>query len=441
MMEPYDPFEAPDPQEWLALDEGERVELVEDYHRQAGIRLPNVKAHAAIHAVVENQAALGDETPVRRALHRLVSEGLDRHDAIHAIGKAFTDVMYDLMNNTAADQDTNPNPKYFAAVERLTTEGWRSADESTEEEMDATRILEELSVVNKLPVAAIRAARAQRAAIVPAFMQAIERCIEEEAKRPERDALFFIFHLLGEWREKSAYRLLATLLRRPPDEIDEILGDATAATSHRVMAAVFDGDPQPLYDMILDPAADEYVRSRMCEALVIVTLRNELPRAEAARFLQACYSDIRPQSDCYVWVGWASAIAALGLVELTTIVERAFKRRFVESYVMRFERFEEDLQRALEHPSAPGRQSDEFTLFGDTVEELSTWAAFDPDRKSGKERETSGGEAYWTPSVPAVNPFKGVGRNDPCPCGSGKKFKKCCLDSVLTSGELRGSTS
>ena len=22
--------------------------------------------------------------------------------------------------------------------------------------------------------------------------------------------------------------------------------------------------------------------------------------------------------------------------------------------------------------------------------------------------------------------FKNVGRNDPCPCGSGKKFKKCC---------------
>ncbi|MBC8391880.1 MAG: SEC-C domain-containing protein, partial [Deltaproteobacteria bacterium] len=23
-----------------------------------------------------------------------------------------------------------------------------------------------------------------------------------------------------------------------------------------------------------------------------------------------------------------------------------------------------------------------------------------------------------------------VGRNDPCPCGSGKKFKKCCLKKV-----------
>ncbi|QMV14845.1 YecA family protein [Vibrio spartinae] len=28
-----------------------------------------------------------------------------------------------------------------------------------------------------------------------------------------------------------------------------------------------------------------------------------------------------------------------------------------------------------------------------------------------------------------VNPYKTVGRNDPCPCGSGKKFKQCCLQT------------
>jgi uncharacterized protein YecA (UPF0149 family) len=27
--------------------------------------------------------------------------------------------------------------------------------------------------------------------------------------------------------------------------------------------------------------------------------------------------------------------------------------------------------------------------------------------------------------APAKNPLRDVGRNDPCPCGSGKKFKKC----------------
>jgi uncharacterized protein YecA (UPF0149 family) len=28
---------------------------------------------------------------------------------------------------------------------------------------------------------------------------------------------------------------------------------------------------------------------------------------------------------------------------------------------------------------------------------------------------------------PVINPMRHVGRNDPCPCGSGKKAKRCCL--------------
>ena len=31
----------------------------------------------------------------------------------------------------------------------------------------------------------------------------------------------------------------------------------------------------------------------------------------------------------------------------------------------------------------------------------------------------------WRSSKQAVSD-KTVGRNDPCPCGSGKKYKKCC---------------
>jgi len=40
-------------------------------------------------------------------------------------------------------------------------------------------------------------------------------------------------------------------------------------------------------------------------------------------------------------------------------------------------------------------------------------------------------EALWAdaayPNEPVRNPWRHVGRNDPCPCGSGKKAKKCCL--------------
>jgi SEC-C motif-containing protein len=41
----------------------------------------------------------------------------------------------------------------------------------------------------------------------------------------------------------------------------------------------------------------------------------------------------------------------------------------------------------------------------------------------------TGGRWYYvqgTMIAPTVKNEKKVGRNDPCPCGSGKKFKKCC---------------
>lgn len=43
-------------------------------------------------------------------------------------------------------------------------------------------------------------------------------------------------------------------------------------------------------------------------------------------------------------------------------------------------------------------------------------------------------DANWVgPEEPTVNEPK-IGRNDPCPCGSGKKFKKCCMNMEAVAG-------
>lgn len=34
-------------------------------------------------------------------------------------------------------------------------------------------------------------------------------------------------------------------------------------------------------------------------------------------------------------------------------------------------------------------------------------------------------EHFHEVQAPARNPLRDVGRNDPCPCGSGRKFKRC----------------
>jgi uncharacterized protein len=298
--------------------------------------------------------------------------------------------------------------------------------------MEPEKILHELTYAEGLPREALKAASAQRVEMLALFFSEIETYLAlEPAARAKPTPLFFIFHLLGEWQEKAAYRPLARLLRLPRHEIDAIFGDGITTTSHRVMAAVFDGDPEPLYDIILDPNAEEFIRAGMCEALAMVTLRGELDRAVVGRFLRDAFIDLQPQRQNFVWVGWQSAIAMLGMSDLKILVKKAFDRSFIDSHVLGFDHFEQDLRRGIEHPGEPWRPDDhEYMLFGDTIEELSGWYCFIEQYSADQERYRRRAEANRARSQRLENPFKGVGRNDPCPCGSGKKFKKCCLATV-----------
>ena len=124
-MERYDPEVAPDSGEWLALEDSERLVLVEDYHRDARIRLPKRARllHATIHTIVENQLALEDQTIVRSTLQRLMEAGLTRHKAIHAIGSVLTEHIHDLLHTKSLPAEGHA--AYYAALQQLTAEKWR----------------------------------------------------------------------------------------------------------------------------------------------------------------------------------------------------------------------------------------------------------------------------------------------------------------------------
>ena len=120
-MNRYNPDQAPDSAEWLALDEQIRIDLVEEHHRVARVKLPNLKAHAVFHAIVENQLAENLE-PVVRAMARLNSEGLSRHEAVHAIASVVAEHMHHLFDAKA--DPNNSQAIYNAAVDRLTAKRW-----------------------------------------------------------------------------------------------------------------------------------------------------------------------------------------------------------------------------------------------------------------------------------------------------------------------------
>ena len=121
MIRAYDPLNASDPDDWQSMDEGERMMLVTEHHRQSGVELPNERVHAAIHVIVENQIALGDETAAPATLERLMREGLDRHEAIHAVGGVLADYMQALVLGDVAPEATE---RYNEELEKLTVAEW-----------------------------------------------------------------------------------------------------------------------------------------------------------------------------------------------------------------------------------------------------------------------------------------------------------------------------
>jgi len=117
----YDPDKLVDAAEWLALDEGEQQLVVERYHKRARIRLPSRRVHAIIHAAIETQVAQG-HAAASRALERMLAEGLDRHDAVHAVGSVMAKHMFDIMKHGQSFDEK----AYATDLDALSAERWRA---------------------------------------------------------------------------------------------------------------------------------------------------------------------------------------------------------------------------------------------------------------------------------------------------------------------------
>jgi Protein of unknown function (DUF1186)/SEC-C motif len=246
----------------------------------------------------------------------------------------------------------------------------------------------------------------------------------------DAQAFIFIYHLLAEWRETRAYRPMARLLRRDPTFVDALMGDGITECVARVMASLFDGDPEPILDAIRDESAEPFVRGQMLDALVILALDRPDLKQDAVDFLRQFHGAACETTPDVVWSSWAFAVAALGLADMTPLVRRVYDDGLIDPFDSDFAYFERSLKKTL----ATGRPAWFIRLgkrapIGDTIAELSTWYCFSEAYLEGeRKRETPGAADPFTGDRPFEYVEPKVGRNDPCPCGSGRKFKKCCLE-------------
>ncbi|HEV8534007.1 MAG TPA: DUF1841 family protein, partial [Methylomirabilota bacterium] len=115
------PEVAPDPVEWLATTEANRLAAVRRFHQSAKHDTGSPQLHAAIHVVVETQ--LAERHPAATdAMNRLMADGLRRHEALHAIGSVVAAEIFDIVKSKRIH---NPEA-YSRELQHLTAAAWRT---------------------------------------------------------------------------------------------------------------------------------------------------------------------------------------------------------------------------------------------------------------------------------------------------------------------------
>jgi hypothetical protein len=296
--------------------------------------------------------------------------------------------------------------------------------------------VEALADPSDLPIVAIGMCSLRYTEAAPLLRAALERAATGSLANEADKLLFFRgLHIIGGRRDPLGCEPLLRFLRRPADELDALLGNAMSQSLPQVVAGVYDGNADALLEAIADQTLDELVRDSLLGAATFVTWEGRIERARMVAFLERFHRDQLAPDGILMWDTWAMSIALLGLRDMVPTVEAAEARGDFDEDLWDRKHFDTVMAEAERAPDDVTRFSNaglgyiedivvtlEQYVFAEEIED-----AFEDEDSMYPGAEPDVGS--WLPprSTPVINPLRQVGRNDPCPCGSGKKAKRCCL--------------
>ena len=297
--------------------------------------------------------------------------------------------------------------------------------------------------------AALRAAVEQRESITPELIVALDRVSADPVyyMNNRHDSLhLFAIYLLAEFRESRALDSFLRFFSLPGEQSLELTGDMITDHGAAVLASVCAGDPAPLLQLALDESVNEFVRQQAIDGLLVQFGWNERPRDAVIENLRRLFHTLPKPGNAYVWASLVGAVCDFPAPELISEARQAFAEELVDETVIGPDALDEIDSHGLEmFPRPHGEQR--FSLFYErnapicAVDECSAWVGFRDEQaedEDGDELDVDDEDppddglrppppefAEYVAPQPYIAPPK-TGRNEPCPCGSGKKYKKCC---------------
>jgi hypothetical protein len=299
------------------------------------------------------------------------------------------------------------------------------------------------SVTRPFPREALEAAIERREESIPHLLQVLVWVVRnpEEANdaKPVYMLHLFALYLLAQFRETRAFPWILQLFRLPLYET--LTGDLATGGLAQILASTCGGDLAPIQALIEDQTADEWVRGAAVQALAVLVVQGLQPRELIARYYSDLFLSRLERVPGNVWDNLISVCTDLRMSEHLDAIRELYEQDIADPWHIELEVVEDEIKLP---PGLSHYQARQYRLIDDTIAEMRFWYCFTPEAEKEDNRDplddvsllgaleqdaaTSDilDEEYEAPGLPVVRAAPKIGRNDPCPCASGLKYKKCC---------------
>ena len=273
--------------------------------------------------------------------------------------------------------------------------------------------------ISFLPREAIEQAILQQDAITPALLDIIDGIAKDPNSIDDAPAYFYALYLLAQFREMRAYPLIVKYFGELglDDETLDPTGDLVTEDLKSILDSVCNGDLGLIKQLIEDQNVNIFVRSAALSSLVILYNNNQLPRQDLVNYIETHIDLCLEEQDDLCFVACLVSVScAIHPEELYEKLITCFDRNLIDKQMINEKDLDRWMQMDKEKVIVELKENRKWQFIEDVISEIEWWACFHPEKYSPKNLSSI-----------SDSPLTKVGRNDLCPCGSGKKYKKCCL--------------
>lgn len=283
-----------------------------------------------------------------------------------------------------------------------------------------------------------------------------EECIDRLWEHEHYILPYYALFMLAQFREKEAYSLIYELFSYDAEQVDNVFGDLITEDLGRILASVCDGDVTLIKQLLENDEAYEFVRTATLNSWMCLLKAKEVSRGDLIEYFRYLFQKTW-EEESYICGSIAWACLDIKATELLPEIEQKFKDNQIELTLMGDWN---DYQKLMvEEKTDYLNDNSRFNNYvTDMISDLEKWAYFQEDKgesseparslediisgltKSEKQKLFGESESesnishnqniVWDSRYDGtfVHEKPKVGKNEPCPCGSGRKYKKCCIN-------------